>query len=156
MAAARPHPNQLLLEEANSTANWFHAKKTRPVWARLTDCDQTVETLEGVTQVPAGSFLCRGEAGEVWPQAAEQLNSRYIATDEVDSLGWRRYRPRPDADGVWATSIARSFTVDTAWGKLSGKPGDFLVKNFADKDAPFPADVWIVDQDLFAATYEKV
>jgi hypothetical protein len=46
--------------------------------------------------------------------------------------------------------------VQAQWGTLRGKPGDFLVKNSDASQAADPDDVWIVDQDLFAATYQRL
>ena len=155
-------PNKTLLDEANAAGQWFHAKKTRPIWAKELEADQTVKTLEGEEQVAAGNYLCKGEAGDLWPQTAEELFKRYTATYEVgthevaDDDGWRKYQPRPDAQGVLATRIAHPFEVHAAWGKLTGKPGDFLVKNFQDRETAYPADMWIVDQTLFRQTYESV
>ncbi|MBI2480653.1 MAG: hypothetical protein HYV60_19120 [Planctomycetia bacterium] len=148
--------NQALLDEANAAGQWFHAKKTRPIWALRLESAQTVKTLEGEEQVAAGHYLCRGEAGDIWPQTEQTLLERYTATDEVDSNGWRRYQPHPDAQGVLATQIDHPFQVQAAWGQLTGKPRDFLVKNFQDRETAYPADVWIVDQTLFRQTYESV
>ena len=55
-----------------------------------------------------------------------------------------------------ATPIDHPFAVHASWGQLTGKPGDFLVKNFQDRETVYPADVWIVDQTLFRQTYESV
>ena len=55
-----------------------------------------------------------------------------------------------------ATPINHPFEVQATWGKLTGKPGDFLVKNFQDRENAYPADVWIVDQALFRQTYVSV
>lgn len=148
--------NKTLLDEVNAAGGWFHAKKARPIWARRLEADQTVQTLEGVEQVAAGHYLCRGEAGDIWPQTEKDLNKRYTATEEVDGDGWRKYRPHPDAQGVLATQIDHAFEVQATWGQLTGKPGDYLVKNFQDRDTAYPADVWIVDQTLFRQTYESV
>jgi hypothetical protein len=46
--------------------------------------------------------------------------------------------------------------VVATWGKLSGKAGDYVLKNFRDRAVPYPVDVWVVDQALFRATYEVV
>ncbi len=87
----------------------------------------------------------------------QTLNKRYTATDEVADDGWRKYQPHPDAQGVLTTQIDHPFEVQATWGKLAGKPKDFLVKNFSlDHEATYPADVWIVDQTLFQQTYEPV
>ncbi len=149
-------PNASLLAEVNQAQLWFRARKTRPIWARLLTAPETVETLEGPESVPAGTYLCRGEAGDIWPQTAERLLAKYVATSTLSADGWQQYQPRPDAQGVWAAQITHPFTVHAAWGNLSGKPGDFLVRDFRDGATEYPADVWIVDAKLFAATYERV
>ena len=149
-------PNRTLLDEANAEGQWFHARKTRPVWARKLDVAQTVKTLEGDEQVAAGHYLCKGEAGDIWPQTEETLLKRYQATDEFYSDGWRMYQPHPDAQGVMATPIDHPFEVQATWGILRGKAGDFLVKNYESRETTYPADVWIVDRTLFGETYETV
>jgi hypothetical protein len=148
--------NGPLLDEVAAAGLWFQARKTRPIWARRLDAPQRVRTLEGDEDVPAGTFLCRGEAGDIWPQSAERLSTKYCATDEVAADGWTKYVPNPDAQGVWAARVDRPFEVQASWGKLSGKPGDYLVKDFEYGGVPYPADVWIVDAKLFNATYEAV
>ena len=55
-----------------------------------------------------------------------------------------------------ATPLDHPFEVQATWGQLSGKPGDFLLKNFSDRETASPEDVWIVDQTLFQQTYEAV
>ena len=148
--------NKTLLDEADAAKGWFHARKTRPIWAKQLEAAQTVKTLEGEEQVAAGNYLCKGEAGDIWPQSEKNLLTRYSATDEVVDDGWRKYQPRPDTQGVMATQIDHTFEVQATWGRLAGKPGDFLVKNFQDRETPYPADVWIVDHTLFRQTYESV
>ena len=146
--------NKRLLDEVNLANRWFHAKKTRPIWARRIEFAQTVKTLEGEFRVDVGHFLCKGEAGDVWPQSEESLFKRYWASDEIDADGWRKYVPQPAARGVMATQIDHPFEVESCWGILAGKPNDFLVKNFQDCSTVYPDDVWVVDQSLFQQTYE--
>ena len=153
---SQPPPNRDLLDEVNAAATWFHAKKTRPIWARRLEQAERVQTIEGEEDVPAGNYLCRGEAGDIWPQSAERLETKYVATDEFASDGWRKYVPHPDALGVMAARLKHPFSVAAKWGDLQGKAGDYLVKNYEDGDTPYPDDVWIVDADLFEATYERV
>ena len=148
--------NQALLDEANAAGNWFHAKKTRPIWAKRLDASQTVQTLEGEEQVAAGHYLCRGEAGDIWPQTEETLLKRYTATDEITDDGWREYQPHADAQGVMATPINHPFEVHATWGTLRGKAGDYLLKNYQDRETAYPADVWVVDRGLFEETYGAV
>jgi hypothetical protein len=153
---AAASPNQLLLDEVNAAGTWFRAKKTRPIWAKKVGRTLTVETLEGTEKVEPGDFLCKGAADELWPQAAASLEKKYDPTDDVKDEGWRKYTPKPDAKGVVAACIDHAFDVAAEWGRLSGKAGDYLVKNYEDREVAYPSDVWIVDQTLFAATYERV
>jgi len=148
--------NQALLKELNDGQLWFHAKKTRPIWVRRLEKPETVKTLEGEERVPSGNYLCRGEAGDIWPQTEDRLTAKYSLTDDLDDQGWRKCLPKPDASGVMAAQVSHAFHVQAQWGVLSGKAGDFVVKNYEDRDNPDPKDVWIVDQDLFQATYERV
>lgn len=148
-------PNHALLSELDSAGLWFHARKMRPIWIRRLERPELVETLEGPENVPAGTYLCRGEAGDVWPQTEENITAKYTLTDEVDGEGWRKCTPHPDAAGVMAAQVAGAFQVHAEWGVLSGKSGDYVVKNYEDRDNPDPSDVWIVDQRLFEATYQR-
>lgn len=146
-------PNRELLDEINVAGTWVHVRKTKAIQARRLERDETVTTLEGPVQAKAGDFLCRGEAGELWPQSAESLEKRYIATGDVTSDGWRVYAPQPDAEGALAAPVTHAFSVVATWGKLHGKAGDYVLKQFSDRGEPYPLDVWIVDQALFRATY---
>lgn len=146
--------NAALLDEVNAGSAWFHARKTRPIWAQMVMERQIVRTLEGEAEVEVGNYLCRGEAGDIWPQTERDLLKRYTISDEIDHQGWRKYLPNPDAQGVMAVPISHPFSVQTSWGILTGKPGDYLLKNFSDRDTPYPADVWIVDRSLFHQTYQ--
>jgi hypothetical protein len=148
--------NAEILDEVNQAQAWFHAKKVRPIWVKVIDKDQTVKTIEGSEKVKAGDYLCRGEAGDIWPQSAKSLNAKYQKTKEVNPEGWRKYVPRPENPGVMAAQVQHSFSVRTKWGMLSGKAGDYLVKNYADHEVPYPTDVWVVDQKLFHATYKAL
>jgi hypothetical protein len=149
-------PNRALLEEVTQVRGWFRAKKTRPIWVKVLEIDQEIATLEGVQNAKRGDCLCRGVQGELWPQSCASLAERYAATDELDTQGWRKHEPRPDGEGVLAAQIDHEFTIDGPWGTLHGKPGDFVIKNYADKDTADPQDVWLVDQRLFKATYDSV
>ena len=147
-------PNRAVLDEINAARTWAHVRKTKAIRARRLDRDETVHTLEGPVEAKAGDFLCRGEAGEPWPQSAESVETRYTATNDATPDGWRLYAPRPDAEGALAAQVTHAFTVVATWGPLKGKAGDYVLKRFSDAKVPYPEDVWVVDQALFRATYE--
>ncbi|MGE3316135.1 MAG: PGDYG domain-containing protein [Planctomycetaceae bacterium] len=155
-AAHTPLSNKALLDEVNSAGLWFRARKTKPLWAKRLDRDDVVTTLEGTERVSAGDYLCRGPAGEIWPQKGARLEKTYRATNELNAEGWRRFEPRPDAEGALAAQMSHPFTVQAAWGELTGKPGDYLVKDYSDHAVAYPADVWIVDRVIFEATYSRM
>ncbi len=148
--------NQSLLDEVERAGLWFRAKKTRPIWARRLTEPQSVMTLEGEELVPAGTYLCRGEAGDLWPQTEQRLLAKYLATGTTIPDGWAEYRPHPDNTGVLAAQIHRPFEILATWGLLNGHADDYLVKNYDDRDVAYPNDVWIVARRLFEATYERV
>lgn len=152
----RADKNTALFAEANRAGAWFHARKTRPIWAMRLERQQVVRTLEGEENVAAGAFLCRGEAGEIWPQSPASLEHHYQPTDEIDAAGWRKYVPAGGVAGVMAVQVGHAFEIEARWGRLAGKAGDFLLKRYEDRDVPYPSDVWIVDQALFRITYERI
>ena len=149
------NPNESILNEVNAAKTWFHAKKVKPLWAKEATEDGRLESLESENQTyKQGDFICRGEAGDLWPQSASSLNKKYEPTEEVDSDGWRKYLPIPDSAGVMAAQIDHAFMVITSWGDLEGAPGDYLVKNAADEKTEFPEDCWVVSQKIFNSTYQ--
>ena len=154
-AAPPDSPNRALLDEINAAGTWVHVRKTKAIRARRLDKDETVSTLEGPIEAKAGAMLCQGGAGELWPQSAESLEKRYIATDDVTADGWCLYAPRPDAEGALAAPVLHAFTGVATWGPLQGKAGDYVLKRFSDRKVPWPEDVWVVDRALFCATYES-
>lgn len=125
------------------------ARKTKPIWARRLEADQTIQTLEGSIHAAAGSYLCRGVVGEFWAQAESKLREKYSESDEFDSEGWQRFDPKPDAPLVEATEVDEPFQVESHFGTLSGKPGDYIVRSTTDG-----SDVWIVAKAIFDASYE--
>jgi hypothetical protein len=145
--------NRSLLDFVNEANRWFRAWKIEPLWAKLLHSNQAVETIEGSETPLAGDVLCRGKAGEIWPQRRESLLEKYRPTDRIDAEGWTLYEPRPGHCGVVAAQIDRDFTVATARGQLDGKAGDYLVKEQTDAENAYPEKLWIVNRDLFEETY---
>ena len=145
--------NRELLELVNRSGGWMRASKTGSVRARCAVTAELLQTLEGPVQVFAGEYICRGERGELWAQSAEALQRRYVAVGEYDSGGWREFRPLPGGAGVLAIRLERPFQVELSRGVLRGKAGDFLVQECSADESVFPRDLWVVDADIFAATY---
>ncbi|MFM9068929.1 MAG: hypothetical protein ACKOUR_16600 [Planctomycetota bacterium] len=148
--------NRPLLDELNALGTWFAARKTRPIWVKLLERPELIRTLEGDQQVPTGTYLCRGESGDVWPQAADRVHRKYRLSTEVDSSGMTKCFPREEGAGVLAIEVPHPFRVESHWGTFTGKAGDFALKNIADQHVLYPTDLWIVDRHHFAATYERV
>jgi hypothetical protein len=145
--------NEKILDEVNAAATWFRAKKTSHLWAKRLEKDEIIETLEGLVSAKAGDFLCRGSGGEFWPQCAKRISEKYNPTGEVDKAGFQKYLPESE---VMAAQVGHPFKVQTAWGELTGKPGDFILKNSEDTEIEYPASVWIIDKQIFTATYVSI
>lgn len=143
------NPNQRLLPQVLQQLR--PARKTKPLWAKRLQSATEVKTMEGQVRAEAGDYLCRGISGELWPQREQQLLEKYIASAEFDADGWQRFDPKPDSTVVNACQWPVHFTVVAHWGTLSGKIGDYVVQSSLD-----PADVWIVDQTIFQASYHFV
>lgn len=125
------------------------ARKTKPLWSKLIGQVQSVKTPEGTLHAEPGDYLCRGIQGEHWPQKAAKLQEKYSPSGEVDSDGWERFDPKPDSAAVEVARVYEPFRIIAQWGELTGKSGDYVVRSAAD-----PIDTWIVDRDIFEASYE--
>ena len=148
-------PNKPLLDEVNQAGGWFPAWKTAPVWVHPTADRDTVVSHEGREDLLDGDVLCRGQAGDVWPQSQGSLLAKYRRTETTDADGWRKYEPRPEHAGVLAACVGHPFTVETDRGPLAGKSGDYLIKDRTDAGAAYPQKLWLVDRALFEATYRR-
>ena len=149
-------PNAALLERLDASGRWFAARKTAPVWARPLEEDTAVETPEGIVKGRAGDVLCRGPAGEHWPQGRESLEAKYVASDEVDAEGFRRYDPDPAAARVMACPLPEAVEIENPFGRMQGAAGDYLVKPWAQRAEVYASDVWIVARVTFEQTYERM
>ena len=142
------NPNGKLV--ADIEAALFLAKKTKSLWAKRLVASQKVNTIEGEVTANAGDYLCRGIAGELWPQRATKLQEKYESSGEFDSDGWELFNPKPNLAPVEAAQVATSFRVEAKWGELLGKTNDYVVRSTTD-----PTDIWIVDQAIFKVSYER-
>jgi len=147
-------PNYDLLEALNKRHAWVHVRKVAPLWAKLLDEDQQVETLEGVEDALAGDWLCKGVKNEIWPQKQTKLLSNFKQTNVTDG-DWIKFVPRTDTPGYLSAQVRKPFVVKTKWGTQTGKAGDYLLKSKVDEQDGFPEDVWVVDQEIFKQTYDR-
>ena len=148
--------NRPLLDELNARPTWFAARRTRPIWVRLLAQPERIRTIEGEQQVPAGAYVCQGEAGDIWPQAADRLEQKYRLTTERNAAGLTKCWPRDAGNRVLAIEVDHPFVIWGEWGRFVGKAGDFALKNLTDQHTRYPADIWIVDRQHFLATYERL
>ena len=127
------------------------ARKTTSVWAKRLGQAQKIETMEGWTIAAQGDYLCRGVSDEVWAQEEEKLLQKYVASGVVDEEGWEHFKPNPNAPKVQAAQVVRAFQVESRYGTLHGKAGDYLIRSTTDA-----SDVWVVDRSIFEQTYEFI
>jgi hypothetical protein len=159
------HPlnNNIYVLEYADSLGWSVAKKVKPMWAAELAQDTVVKSIENPAYPgKKGDYLCIGFGNEHWVQSKESVLGKYIDTGKhkpikvgyfKDPLIFHLYEPRPDRK-VLACQVKKAVVVKAKWGKLVGKPGDFVVKPFDDILNANPSDVWVVDRGLFSATYK--
>ena len=147
--------NEKLLTEVESAGSWFRAIKTAPVWAKQNTKLQIIKSREGNTVSQIGDFICRGQDGEIWTQGRDSFSTKYASTGDRDDFGFTKYAPVPSESRVLAAQVEHPFQVSNKAGTLSGKAGDYLVKSEEDADDMSPESVWVVNREIFDATYEK-
>ena len=134
----------------------MHYHRIKTILAKQLEETEIVETLEGEITCRAGDYLCVGSLGDVWAQREAPLQKKYIPAPVKmkNSEGWQKFLPNPDDTGVMAASIDQAFAIEhPRWGRLEGEAGDYILKRYEDRDAEFPEEVWIVNQDIFEVSY---
>lgn len=165
---------------------WHKAKKTKPLWAKpmASFFNNTeilkflsLKTIEGPAEIRIESMLCRGEAGDVWQQSLEKLETKYVE-EFHDATGWVKYVPIPSnrieffevtadiGDGYiqaqWGTpvkdileefdqSLYTTITKPSETFFQKAKIGDIIARNPSDT-----GDLWVIDKSIWKNTYEKV
>jgi hypothetical protein len=140
---------KLILKSDLPKLNFSIYRKTALTQARLlTQADYEaragfIQTLEGALSFEVGDYLARGSAGEEWPVRATTILATKIPVSQPDAQGWVAYAT---ATQVQAVQILEPFQVYRENGELfSGKAGDYLIDDGTSQ--------WIVDQEIFKATY---
>ncbi len=135
--------------------NWFRIEKFAPIWIKAITYNKTIQTLEGIITATKGDILCKGIEGELWAQKKEDLDRCYKPTGKVED-GWEEYKPDDSSNcQLWAAELLQEVEIDTRFGKLKGKIGDFVLKETA-SDSEIPLRYWIVNQKIFEKTYRKL
>ena len=96
-----------------------------------------------------GDAIVIGTAKESWPIVRATFESTYAPTEgnRMGSDGRFFKKPVP----ILGIQINEPFAVTAAWGRLEGKPGDWLVQY--DDDGK---DFGIVGQAIFEQTYDRI
>jgi hypothetical protein len=112
---------------------------------------RTRETSAGNAGVAfkAGDAILTGTAGESWPIAKATFETTYAPAEEsrMGQDGKFFKKPLP----VLGVQMKELFAVTASWGRLEGKPGDWLVQY-----DEVGGDFGIVDQGVFEQTYERL
>jgi hypothetical protein len=97
----------------------------------------------------AGDAILTGTAKESWPIAKAKFEQTYAPAQgsRVGKDGKFFKKPTP----VLGLEMDAPFAVTASWGRLEGRPGDWLVQY---DDAG--KDFGIVGQQIFAQTYERL
>jgi len=116
-------------------------KKAIPLEFRVAEQPETIETLEGSVEAPAGAYIMTGTKGENWPIPGDKFKETYdIVSDTTAS---KKAIPVP------GKQMQEDFFVTVSWSpdKLNGKPGDWLVQYG-------PGDYGVVEAGIFDETYD--
>ena len=118
-------------------------KKAIPLEFRVAEQPETIETLEGSVEAPAGAYIMTGTKGENWPIPGDKFKETYdIVSDTTAS---KKAIPVP------GKQMQEDFFVTVSWSpdKLNGKPGDWLVQYG-------PGDYGVVEAGIFDETYDRL
>jgi len=117
-------------------------KKNIPLQYRIAVEPETIKTLEGPVQAPAGAYIMTGTKGENWPIPADKFKQTYDIIDDKTAAK----KPIP----VLGKNMKEDFFVTVSWSpdKLKGKPGDWLVQYG-------PGDYGVVEAGIFDDTYDN-
>jgi len=131
-------------------------------------------TLEGDELIGtrgSDSFICVGVKGEMWMQSRDSLFEKYTKGKYSRSTGLTQMIPKSGnvvntlqvtkewCDHQRTPITGDKFCLSALWGEMTpdgkftqtGTIGDWVCQN-----TQFPDDVWIVDDDIFHASYVLV
>ncbi|RME60070.1 hypothetical protein D6779_02830 [Candidatus Parcubacteria bacterium] len=120
-------------------------KKPVPVTVRFACKAGMIQTQEGSVEYGVGDAICTGVEGEQWPIQRHRFEATYEPMDGQAMGEDGRYVKRPVP--VRVLRMDAPFYVETGWGRLEGKAGDWLVEYG-------PADRGVVSSAIFDKTYE--
>jgi len=118
-------------------------KKAIPLEFRVAEQPETVQTLEGTVEAPAGAYIMTGTKGENWPIPADKFKETYDIVSATTAS--KKAIPVP------GKQMQEDFFVTVSWSpdKLNGKPGDWLVQYG-------PGDYGVVEAGIFDETYDRL
>ncbi len=152
----RSNPNHKILKIAKKQG-FKEAHKVVGLVARKIQRATKIKSLEGITIGKKGDWHCIGAGGEHWVQSENSLLSKYDHSGEhvtIKGKKWHRFEPKPNQPPVIASQIPHEFEVESSYGRLKGKAGDYLLMKSQDKYNRNPKNVWLVDKKIFHSTYK--
>ena len=123
-------------------------KRPLPVAVTFATEDGICATLEGPVPFRRGDAILTGVQGEHWPVTRDRFESRYAPADGQSMGQDGNYLKHPQT--VLARRLDAPLQVMLpAGGRLTGKPGDWLLQ-YA------PDDYGIIAEEIFRTTYAPV
>jgi hypothetical protein len=136
------------MNTTTSPGPWQRYRKTAPTIVRTlteldyAECGGIIQTPEGPASFLPGDALAK-DANGMWPIAVQVLRTHYIRGYVLDSAGWTLYLCLEEREAAQITD-PDGLTI----GSLHGKVGDYVVRAAS-------GEQWIVNQDIFEATYRR-
>jgi len=91
-----------------------------------------INTLEANEGFDPNAWVCRGEGGDIWPQADGKLKSKYVCVDHRQD-GWSEWEPKPE-------NPFNGHQMTDADGKFGPKGGFCIINGYWGQARTLTAD----------------
>lgn len=126
-----------------------YIKKKLPAQVELSATEKTISTPEGAVLCRLGDAIMTGVTGEHWPISRAQFEASYEAVPPTVMGQSGLYEKRPFEVDARQALAATQVTLADGHGVLTVKVGDWIVTGPDGQE-------WVVDGNIFAATYSMV
>lgn len=106
-------------------------------------------TLEGIVKYAAGDALVTGVRNERWPIPRMQFDATYTACEGTLKGESGSYIKKPLIVTAYQCSVSSNVALPDGSGTLNAIQGDWIVSDNTNNR-------WVVADDIFRETYEKV